>query len=79
MILSAAAVGDVGQTCLLNPFSAIYKDLGFYFKALTENVARHITGTKDLLLSVWEDLYFHQVVQDPQKAPRGKKSSDCYF
>lgn len=32
-----------------------------------ENVAKHIVGTKDLLLSVWEDLCFHQVVQDPQR------------
>lgn len=43
-----------------------------------ENVTKHIVGTKDLLLSVWEDLCFHQVVQDPQRTQRSQ-ASDCYF
>lgn len=59
---------------------ATYKDLDFYFKDLMENVARHIVGTKALLLSVvWEDLCFHQIAQDPQRAPRGIKLLTVIF
>lgn len=61
-------------------YLATYKDLDFYFKDLMENVARHIVGTKALLLSVvWEDLCFHQIAQDPQRAPRGIKLLTVIF